>query len=617
MIGPTQKTPPLRTALEQVNPGDHLCSIYENHEEQLAVAVPFIKIGLDRREKCVYIADDDNVENFQNTLRREGVDVDQALKSKSLTVLRKDQAYMKRGCFDPEWMFDFWSEAARKAVSEGFTGLRASGETEWVARGGRGLERWMEYESTVSHTLADTRCATLCQYNSRIFPAELIRDVIRTHSTAVYGGTVCRNMYFVPPEEFLGSNVAAREVERLLANIREREQVEHELRRTQHILLKDIEQRKRAEAEGRKLSSLVEHSTDFIGIASLDGQAEFVNASGQALLGIDGEDQVRRPILEYVAQEDRDRFQNEALCGVRREGRWEGETLFRHFRTGASIPMWQEIFFITEERTGRRVSLATISRDITERKRASAQAQTAQAQLAHMARVTLMGELAASIAHEVNQPLTAVVTNGNACLRWLDRENVNLEEAREATARIIKEGSRAAEVIHKIRSLLKKSAPQITPVDMNEAIREVVSLIGHEVFRSGVALHTQLSEELPSVNADRVLLQQVILNLVINALEAMRPVAPGQRDLVIASQNDPPKGILVSVADSGIGLTAEMSDQLFRPFFTTKPEGMGMGLAISRSIVETHGGRLWATQNDRSGATFQFSVPVTAAGVHV
>jgi signal transduction histidine kinase len=236
---------PLIESLEQLGPHDHFCSIYENPEEHYAVAIPFMRMGLDRGEKCIYIADDGTLGDVWEAMQSEGIDVERATESNSLILATKDQAYLKRGSFDPDWMFTFWKEATDLAMSQGFPALRVTGETEWVVRGGRGLERWMEYESRLTHALSENNCSALCQYNRHCFPPELILDVIRTHPVVIYRGAVCRNLYYVPAEEFLGTNEAEREVERLLTNIREREDVERTLR-------EQLTERKRAEEALRR-----------------------------------------------------------------------------------------------------------------------------------------------------------------------------------------------------------------------------------------------------------------------------------------------------------------------------------------------------------------------------
>jgi PAS domain S-box-containing protein len=250
--------------------------------------------------------------------------------------------------------------------------------------------------------------------------------------------------------------------------------------------------------------------------------------------------------------------------------------------------------------------------DVTERKRAEEALRQTQAALAHLSRVMTMGELTASIAHEVNQPLVAVVTNGNACLRWLARAEPDLEEARAAVERIIRDGHQASEVIRRIRALAQKTEPQTAWLDLNEVIREVITLVHSEVLMQRVSLRAELSAALPPVRGDRIQLQQVIMNLVINGIEAMHAVTDQPRELQIRSQRYDADTVLVAVQDSGIGLDPQQMARLFDPFFTTKPGGMGIGLAISRTIIEAHGGRLWATPHDGPGATFQFTLPLNS-----
>jgi len=239
---------PLLTALEQLAPKGHLCSIYESPEEHLAVAIPFIRIGLDRGEKCIYIADDGTEAVVRDAMSAEGIDVERAIATDRLVLETKEAAYLKQGTFDPQWMCTFWAEATADAMRQGFSALRATGETEWVLHGAPGLERWIEYESRLTHTLAHHNCLALCQYNRRLFPPEVILNILRTHPTVIYRGVVCRNLYYVPPDEFLGTNQTAREVERLLATIREREEIEYTLRR-QRNELQESERRFRQIAE--------------------------------------------------------------------------------------------------------------------------------------------------------------------------------------------------------------------------------------------------------------------------------------------------------------------------------------------------------------------------------
>ena len=247
-----------------------------------------------------------------------------------------------------------------------------------------------------------------------------------------------------------------------------------------------------------------------------------------------------------------------------------------------------------------------------ERERAEERLRQAQAELAHVSRVTAMGELTASLAHEVNQPIAAAVTDANTCLRWLTRDQPDLQEAREAASRIVKDATRAAEIITRVRLLFKKGVPEPELIDINEVIEEMIVLLSTEATRYSISVRTTLAADLPQVVGDRVQLQQVLMNLIINGIDAMKEVE-ALRELAIDSQRGENEELVVSVTDTGVGLPAQQVDQIFDAFFTTKPDGTGMGLRISRSVVESHGGRLWAVDNPPRGASFCFTLPTEAA----
>jgi PAS domain S-box-containing protein len=256
--------------------------------------------------------------------------------------------------------------------------------------------------------------------------------------------------------------------------------------------------------------------------------------------------------------------------------------------------------------------------DVTERKRADEERERAeerlrqaQADLVRISRVTTMGELTAALAHEVNQPIAAAVTNANACVRWLVADDPDLEEARAAAMRSVKDGMRAAEIVGRIRLLFKKGTPQRELVDVNEVIREMIALLRSEATRYSISVGTELSANLPQIMGDRVQLQQVLMNLIMNSIDATKDV-DGTRELIVKSQREENERILVSVSDTGVGLPPQHADQIFNAFFTTKPDGTGMGLSISRSIVESHGGRLWAAGNSPRGARVCLTLPIDA-----
>jgi signal transduction histidine kinase len=220
----------------------------------------------------------------------------------------------------------------------------------------------------------------------------------------------------------------------------------------------------------------------------------------------------------------------------------------------------------------------------------------------------MLGELTASIAHEVSQPLAAVVANAEACLGWLDRGSPNLDEARRSLEWIIKDSKRAGEVVLRVRALSKRTETQKAPLDINDVVNEVVALVRRQLLSHQVSLRMELARALPTILADRVQLQQVIINLVMNGIDAMQPITDRPRELVIRSHQDSADQVFVTVKDCGVGISPENADRLFNAFFTTKQDGMGMGLSICRSIIEQHGGRIWATRNSGPGSTFQFAL---------
>ncbi len=264
------------------------------------------------------------------------------------------------------------------------------------------------------------------------------------------------------------------------------------------------------------------------------------------------------------------------------------------------------------DRTGKIVKWYGKSMDIDDRKRAEEERERLrqlEADLAHINRVSMMGELTASIAHEVNQPLTGIVSNGSACLRFLAGDNPDLDEARDAVRDIVRDGKRAGEVIARIRALTKRTALPREKLDLNETIQEVLAIAGDEARKNGVVIRTQFADDLSPVLGDRVQFQQVLLNLVMNAMEAMRSVGEGTRQLAIITRNIDQDQVQITVEDSGTGMDPSIMSRIFEPFYTTKSSGMGMGLSISRSIVQNHGGRLWATANAGPGTSFHLTLP--------
>jgi two-component system, LuxR family, sensor kinase FixL len=373
----------------------------------------------------------------------------------------------------------------------------------------------------------------------------------------------------------------------------------------------DVEDRKRAEEALREQASLLNLTHDTVFVRDMHDVITYWNRGAEDLYGWT-RDEVVGQVTHQLMQTIFPAPLAEINAALRRMGRWEGELV--HTKRDGTPVVVASRWAVQRDEQGRPAAILETNNDMTERRRAEDAWRKVQAELAHVTRVLTVGELAASIAHEVNQPLTGVITNGNACLRWLGRTPPDLDEAREAVRRMIRDGSRASAVMARMRTLLRKAEPQKTRLAINDVIGEVIALAESEVHRNRVLLKTDLAADFPPVLGDRIQLQQVLLNLMLNGMEAMRAVTDRSRELIIRSQTEATDAIRVAVQDSGVGIDPQDMDHIFTTFFTTKPEGLGMGLAISRTIIEAHGGRLWATPNAGPGATFQFTLPTSGEG---
>ena len=365
----------------------------------------------------------------------------------------------------------------------------------------------------------------------------------------------------------------------------------------------DITERKRAEY---LTGQMFESSPDTIAIVGRDYRYRRVNPVHERVWGLPRETIVGMHLAEVLSMEF---FEQRAKAKLDRCFAGEDVAGGGWIRAQSGARYMATTFSPLRPDSERVEAALVIGHDITEYVLAEEALQQAQAELAHVTRVATLGELAASIAHEVNQPLAAIVADAAASLNWLAPPRPDLERVREALEAIATDGHRAAEVIRRIRQLATKSAPRKDPVNVNDVVRDVLLLVRAELRHHDVSLVLQLAPELPAVFADRVQLQQVILNLVMNAIEAMGSVTGRSRELIIRAETHDRDHVRVTVQDTGVGIDPNTVDKLFGAFFTTKPGGMGMGLSISRSIVEAHGGRLWATSNETHGATFGVELP--------
>jgi PAS domain S-box-containing protein len=371
-------------------------------------------------------------------------------------------------------------------------------------------------------------------------------------------------------------------------------------------LYRDLEQRE------AKIRRLVDANIIGIFLWELKGRIIDANDTFLRMVGYDREDLVSGRVrwTDLTAPEWRDRIA-QSVKQVKVTGSAQPYEKEYVRKDGSRVPVLIGSAAFDEQRDQ---GVAFVL-DLTERKRAEAEARESerryremQMEVAHANRVATMGQLTASIAHEVNQPIAGAVFNAEAALRWLGARPPDLEEVRQALGRIVKDANRAGDVIGRIRELIKKAPPRKDQVDINEAIREVIELTRVEAAKNGASVQTALGEGLPPIEGDRIQLQQVVLNLIVNAVQAIGAVAEGPRELFITTAQAEPNGVLVAVKDSGPGVAPANLGQLFAPFYTTKPDGLGMGLSICRSIIEAHGGRLWVTANLPQGAIFNFTV---------
>jgi PAS domain S-box-containing protein len=358
----------------------------------------------------------------------------------------------------------------------------------------------------------------------------------------------------------------------------------------------------------KKLRDVVETIPTFAWTALPDGAVDFINHHWVEYTGLSTEKTMGSGWKAAVHPADLPRYVEKRSASVALREPFEHEVRFRRAADGEYRWFVSRVVPLRDS-GGKIVKWYGISTDIEDRKRAENERERLrqlEADLAHVNRVSTLGEMAASLAHEIKQPIAAAITSANSCVEWLAHEPPNLDRARAAAARIDKYGHRAAEIIDRMRSFYKKSAPQRELVDVNAIIQEMLTLLKGEATRSSIDMRTDLSAELPKIMVDRVQLQQVFMNLMLNGIEAMEACGG---ELTVKSELQDSQ-LQFSISDTGVGLPAEKIDQIFSAFFTTKPQGSGMGLAISRSIIESHGGRLWASATNGGGATFHFTLPI-------
>jgi PAS domain S-box-containing protein len=592
--------------------GTHFCLFYETRADLLETLVSYCKAGLESQEFCLWVvAEPLTGEDARLALKRVVPDLDQYLADHSIEIVAARDWYLQDGTFDLKRVISGWNEKLTSASARGYAGVRVTGDTAWLEK--KDWKDFCEYEESLNQAIAGQRLAVLCTYPLVACGAAEILDVVRTHQFAV---TKRRGSWDVI--ETAGHKQAKAEIKRLNEELEERV-----LERTSQLmavnreLTSEVLQRQRAEEALQRSEAYLAEAQRI----SHTGSFGWDVSSGQIFWSeetfrIFEYDPANKPTVEVILRrthpEDRVFFQ-ETLDQIARD-RKAFDFEHRLLLPDGSVKYVQVVGHASINDESGTFEFVGAVTDITERRRAEEERERlrqVQADLAHVTRMTTMGELTASLAHEIKQPISAALTDAKTCLRWLGHDVPDVPEAREAASRLVKDVTRAADIIARVSSLFKKGALQRELVDVNELIREMIILLRSEANRYSIAIRTELAEDLPKVMADRVQLQQVFMNLMLNGIDAMKETTGGV-ELTIKSEAEDGR-LLISVSDTGMGLPPEQGDMIFKAFFTTKDNGTGMGLPISRSIIESHGGRLWAAGTSGRGATFQFTLPATLA----
>ena len=568
--------------------GTHFCHFYETKQDLLDTVVPFLKAGLEANELCVWVVSEPLTEKEPWAALRQAVpELDRYVSDLSIEMFVARDWYFDGGKLDLHKVITGWNDKLDRALARGYAGIRVSGSIARLEK--KEWQDFCEYEEQLNRSISGQPMTVLCTYTLEMSGATELLDVVRNHQFAI-----AKRQGIWQVIETSALKGAKTEIARL------NEQLERQVaNRTGQLeaaiddLRHEIAERRQAEAQLRLLAEAIPHQ---IWSCLPDDSLIYCNQRWLDYFGLTIADARRGVRAQGVHPHDVDlaaRAWQEAQvqrkpCQVEVRLR-SADGGYRRFMSRA-VPIYGE--------RGQLVQWLGTNTDVEERRQVGQALHDAHSQLAHVTRLTTVGELAAALAHELNQPLAAIVTNGNAGLSWLRRAEPNLEEATKAVERTVRDATRAGEIVARTRSLVKKSAER-TLLDLAGVIREILILVGPELLRHRVVIRDGLVEDLPPVLADRIQLQQVALNLIVNGIEALADVEDRTRELVIRSERhelDGSPGVLVAVQDVGVGVAPEALGRLFESFYTTKPHGLGMGLSISRSIVEAHGGQLWATQ---------------------
>lgn len=589
-------------AIEKIGVHDHLCLIYETREEQFSAVIPFMKIGLDRGEKCIYIADDNTAAMVIDQMKAAGIAVETAVAAGKLAIVSKQEAYLKQGYFDPDWMIGFLKRATDQAKAEGYSALRVTGEMTWVLGGDPGTERLMEYEAKLNYFFPNHDALAICQYNRNRFSPEVIKDVISTHPLVICGGLVCRNFYYVPPDDFLGERQPDKEIDRILANIINREKVEESLRLS--------EERMRLFFERQLVGMAITTPTK--------GWLQ-VNDKICEMLGYPRDELLRLNWAEMTYPEDLavdvEQFERllhgdiDSYILEKRFVRKDGSVVFTNLAVGCVRRDDHSVDYV----------LALLE-DITERKHAEESIQELNKELllalnAAEAANKAKSLFLANMSHELRTPLNAILGFSN-----LLRRDPHLKQDQRDNLDIInRSGKHLLNLINDVLEMAKIEAGrvqlEIAPFDLHNMVREVGEMMRLRAQGKGLLLLQEQSSDFPRyIKGDEARLRQILVNLVSNAVKF---TIQGGVAIRLAVKHNARHHLLIEVEDSGPGIAPQDQRRLFDPFVLLAEAGTqygtGLGLAITRQFVQLMGGSITVDSTPGKGSLFRVELPLELA----
>jgi len=594
--------------------GTHFFLFYECNEDLIETVAPYFRAGLEDGEFCMWVVPEPLThDEALIALRRAIPDFDRYLSEKNMELVHGDEWYLHDCQLDVGLVAKKWADKLEYALSNGYSGLRLAGSTAWLSK--KDWKEFCEYEKDVNDHIADSAMTALCTYPLHGSGAAEILDVTRTHQFAI-----ARRKGTWEIIETSELKQAKAEIKKLNDEL-ERRVVQRtaQLVAVNEELLAQMQRRQRAEEDRRKaeaalresereLNLIIESMPGLVWCSSPDGNLTYINQRISDYLGVPHDHLAMAGWARYIHPDDA-----ESVARAWSHSVATGEFFEAQCRLRRSDGVYRWVHLLSQlghDSEGLETRWYGLFIDIDDRKNMEESLRTIQGRLSRAAHTSAAGELSASIAHEINQPLSAIVLNAHTCLRWLSAQPPDPDNAREASERILENSKHLAEVVRRVRALFKQSAFERAPLNVNDVIGEVLSLLGGELNREHISVDANYAIDLSTIEGDRVQIQQLILNLLLNAIEAMIPIVDRPRRLLVSTKQESPDAVHVEISDTGVGL--EDTEKVFEAFYTSKPNGMGMGLAICRSIVQSHHGRLWAVARVAPGATFCITLPVQA-----